>query len=59
LKLNLNERKSDGSLTKKQKKTISKFARANIEIRSNSYGGWVVKAPFSTGSKPILTAVIL
>ena len=54
LKLKLNERKSDGSLTKKQKKEITAFARANIEIRSNCYGGWVVKAPFSTG-KPVRT----
>jgi hypothetical protein len=50
MKIMLNERKPNGSLTREQKRAIINFAEKNIEIRSKFYGGWVVKAPFSTGT---------
>ena len=50
MKIALNERKADGSLTKEQKRAIISFAIENIELRQKHYGGWVVKAPFSTGT---------
>ena len=40
-------------------KEISEFASNNIEIRKHFYGGWVVKAPFSTGNEPISRTIIL
>ena len=49
MKLMLNERKKNGKLTREQKSNIATFARANVEIRGKFYGGWIVKAPFSTG----------
>ena len=56
LKVVLKERKPNGSLTKgsltkELKRTIIEFATNNIEIRNKFYGGWIVKAPFSTGTK--------
>ena len=50
MKIILNERKLNGSLTREQKRAIINFAKRNIEIREKFYGGWIVKAPFSTGT---------
>ena len=44
IKVVLNERKTNGSLIKEQKRAIINFAKGNVEIRDKFYGGWIVNA---------------
>ena len=43
-----NERE-DGSISMEQREKIIQFTTRNFEIRGQHVGGWVIKAPFSTG----------